>query len=163
MKNAGDEDKYVQYFRESEEIELDKSVTQMNVAKRGLTKLCLDSLWGKLIESNNRAQSKVFADQQELFRFIATPGIEVTSLMLSGHEVVRTTWKYVEEEQNMPFLRHTNEVIGAYVTAGAWLKLYSYPDALKESVIYRHIDSVIYIQKCGQPPADTCGDQRVGP
>jgi hypothetical protein len=34
-----------------------------------------------------------------------------------------------------------------------------YLDALKERAIYCDTDSVIYIQKCGQPPAVTCGDK----
>jgi hypothetical protein len=45
------------------------------------------------------------------------------------------------------------------VTTGARLKLYTYLDALKERAIYCDTDSVIYIQKCGQPPAMTCGDK----
>jgi len=57
----------------------------------------------------------------------------------------------------MPVLRHTNEVIGAYVTTGTRLKLYTYLDTLKEESIYCDTDSVTYIQKCGQPPAVTCG------
>jgi len=59
----------------------------------------------------------------------------------------------------MRVLRHTNEVIGAYVTTGARLKHYTYIDALKEMVLYCDTDSVIFIQKCGQPPAVTCGDK----
>lgn len=65
----------------------------------------------------------------------------------------------MEEEESMPVLRHTNEVIGAYVTTGALLKLYTYLDALKENAIYYDTDSVIYIQKCGQPAAVTCGNK----
>jgi hypothetical protein len=45
------------------------------------------------------------------------------------------------------------------VTTGARLKLYTYLDALKERAIYCDTDSVIYIQKCGQPPTVTCGDK----
>ena len=125
VQGPEDEDSYVKYFRESEYIELDKTAIQKNAAKRGLAKLYLNSLWGKLTESSNRPQNKMIADPQELFRFLATPGIEVTNLLFAGDEVVWVTWKYMEEEENMPVLRHTNEVIGAYVTTGARLKLYS--------------------------------------
>jgi hypothetical protein len=59
----------------------------------------------------------------------------------------------------MPALLQTNEVIGAYVTTGARLKLYMYLDALKERAIFFDTDSVIYIQKCWQPPAVTFGDK----
>ena len=53
----------------------------------------------------------------------------------------------------------TNEVIGFYVTTGARLKLYSYLDVLKERAMYCDTGSVIYVQKCGQPPAVSCGDK----
>jgi hypothetical protein len=40
------QDRYVQYHRESEGIELDTAAIQKNVAKRGLARLCLNSFWG---------------------------------------------------------------------------------------------------------------------
>jgi len=43
-------------------------------------------------------------------------------------------------------LRHTNDVIGSYVTAGASVHLYRYPDRLRENALYCDTDSVIYIQ-----------------
>jgi len=64
----------------------------------------------------------MIADPQELFRYLATPGIEVTSLF-AGDEGVWVTWKYVEEEENMLVLRHKNEVVGACVMTGGRLKL----------------------------------------
>jgi hypothetical protein len=76
----------------------------------------------------------MIADPQELFRFLATPGIEVTNLFAT-EEVMWVTWKCAEEKENMPVLRHTNEVIGAYVTTEARLKLYSYLEKLKERAI----------------------------
>jgi hypothetical protein len=45
------------------------------------------------------------------------------TLLLAGGEIVWASWKYVEEEENMPFLRYTKEVMGAYVTTGAPLIL----------------------------------------
>ena len=54
-------------------------------------------------------------------------------------------------EEDVPSLRHTNEVIGAYVTAGARIHLYSYLDRLQERAIYCDTDSVIYIQPKDEP------------
>ena len=50
----------------------------------------------------------------------------------------------------MPSLRHTNEVIGAYVTAGSRIHMYSYLDRsrTKRSIA---IDSVLYIQPEAEP------------
>ena len=86
-----DEDRHVQYFRESEGIELDKTLIKKNAAKRGLAKLRLNSFWGKLTESSNRPQNKMIPDPQELYRFLATTGIEVTNLLFAGDEMVWVT------------------------------------------------------------------------
>lgn len=56
----------------------------------------LNSFWGKLTESNSRAKTKMKADPQELFRFLATPGIEVTNVLFAGDEVVWVRWKRIE-------------------------------------------------------------------
>jgi hypothetical protein len=108
---------------------LDKDAIQLNASKRALSKLCLNSFWGKLTERNNRTRTKMVADPHELYRFLATPGVDVTHLHFESDDVVWVTW-HVSEEKNFPGLRHTNEVIGAYVKTGACLKLYSYLDKL---------------------------------
>jgi hypothetical protein len=64
------------------------------------------------------------------FRFLAMPSIEVTNLLFAGDEVEWVTWKYVENEENMLVRRHTNEVLEAYVTTGARLKLHV-PESIK--------------------------------
>jgi len=51
----------------------------------------------------------------------------------------------------VPSLRYTNEVIGAYVTAGARIHLYRYLDRLRENAIYCDTDTVIYIHQRGEP------------
>jgi len=135
VRGPEDEDGYAQFFRDIEGIELDKNMIQKNTAKSGLAKLWLICLWRELTESSNRPQNRMTTDLQELYRFLATPGIEVTNLLFADDEVVWLVWSYVEEEENMPVLRHTNEVIGPYVTTGARLKLYTYLDALKKSPV----------------------------
>jgi len=73
--------------------------------------MCLNSFRGKLTELQNRPKSNMNGDTQELFRFPATPGIELTSFLFAGDEVVWVMWKYVENEENMPAVSHTNEMI----------------------------------------------------
>jgi hypothetical protein len=40
----------------------------------------------------------MISDSQELFRFLAQPGIEVTNMLFAADEVVLVMWKYAEEE-----------------------------------------------------------------
>ena len=62
-------------------------------------------------------------------------------------------------EKYVPYLPHTNEVIGAYVTAGARILLYSFLDRLQENAIYCDTDSFIFIQPSGEPWPIATGDK----
>ena len=53
VRSPEDKERYIQCFMESEGIELDKASMKHNAAKRGLAKICLNSMWGKLTERNN--------------------------------------------------------------------------------------------------------------
>jgi len=48
-------------------------------------------------------------------------------------------------------MTHTNEVIGAYITAGARIHLYRFLDRLQKNAIYCDTDSVIFIQPSAEP------------
>jgi len=88
---------------------------------------------------------------------LATPGIEVVHLVFANDEVVWVSWKFTAEER-VPSLRHTNEVIGAYVTAGARIHLYLHLDRLQEKAIYCDTSSVIYIQPRDDPQLVETGE-----
>jgi hypothetical protein len=107
-----DEDRYFSEFHKIEGIQLDKDPIGPNPAKRSLAKLCLNSMWGKLTERNNRTRTKMITDPQELYRFLAKPGIEVAALVFDSDDVVSASWWYIAEEK-VPNLRHINELIGA--------------------------------------------------
>jgi len=92
-------------------------------------------MWGKLTERNDRTRTKIITEPHELYRFLATPGVEETNLAFATDDVVWLSWN-VTAEENVPNLPHTNEVIGAYVTVGARIHLYSFLDRLQEKAIY---------------------------
>jgi hypothetical protein len=158
VRTPKDEDSYINAFVASEGILLDRSNIRPNAAKRALAKLCLNSMWGKLTESNHRTMTELISNPQELYKFLATPGIEVVNLLFASDHVVWISWKYAAEGE-IPNLPHTNEVIGTYVTAGARIHLYAYLDKLQERAIYTDTDSVIFIQNDAEPPLIECGDK----
>jgi len=155
-----EEDRYIANFFASEGIRLDKEAIRTNAAKRGLAKVFLNSIWGKLTERDNRTKSMMISDPQEIYRFLATPGIEVAHLVFASDDVVWASWRFVAEEE-IPCLCHTNEVIGAYVTAGARVHLDSYLDRLQEWAIYCDTDSVVYVQPRNGPALVETGDNLV--
>jgi len=101
-------------------------------------------MWGKLTERSNRTQTKPISEPAELYRFLVTPGVEVQN-MFASNDVVWISWQNSADER-VRSLRHTNEVIGAYVTAGARINLYGFLDKLREKAIYTYTDSFIFIQ-----------------
>jgi len=140
----------VDSFWQSEEIRLEKEAIMYKAAKRGVTKVCLNSIWGKLTEGNDRPITKMIMEPKDLHGFLATPGVEVKNLAFVNDEVGYISWKYGAEEA-VPNLPHTNEVIGAYITAGARIHRYRYLDRLGENAKYCATDSVIYILPWGEP------------
>jgi len=92
--------------------------------------------------------TRVITDPKEMYGFLCIPGIEVMNLVFACDDVVWISWKYGAQE-DVTCLRHKNEVIGAYVTAGARIHLYRYLDRLQENAIDCNTDCVIYIQPKG--------------
>ena len=90
--------------------------------------------------------SKITSDPHELYRFLATPDIEVTNLLFASDGIDWASWRFIAEE-TIPSFRHTNEVIAAYVAADGRMCLYSYLERLQKRVIYCDTDSAFYIQE----------------
>jgi hypothetical protein len=136
-------------------VQLDRDAIRPNAAKRGIAKLCFNSIWGKLIERHNRPKTKIISEPQELYRLLATPGIEVGTLLFCSDDVWASCT--FTEEEKATSLRHTNDVLGSYVTAGAALRLYSYLDELQKRALYCDTDSVLYVHR-NEQPLITCAD-----
>jgi len=98
VRTPDDEELYIRQFYQSEGIRLDKDSIRYNGAKRGLAKLCLNSMWGKLTERSNRPQTKLISDLHYLYRFLVTPGIQVHNMLFANDDVVWISWQFSSEE-----------------------------------------------------------------
>ena len=67
------------------------------------------------------------------------------NMLFANDDVVLISWQYSADER-VPSLRHTNEVMGAYVNAGARIHLYGFLDKLQEKAINTETDCAIFIQ-----------------
>ena len=110
-----------------------------------------------MAKRSNRTQTKLISEPHEMYRFLVTLGIEVLNMMFASDDVVWISWQFSSEER-VPSLRHTNEVIGAFVTAGARIHLYSYLNRLQDKAIYCDTDSALYIQPADEPALVETGD-----
>jgi len=117
VHSKNNKERYVESFWTNKRIRLEKEAIRYNAAKRGLAKLCLNSMCGKLTERNNRTMTKVITEPKELYGFLATPSFEVRGNLVFANDDVWISCKYGARE-HVPSLRQTKEVIGAYDTAG---------------------------------------------
>ena len=77
--------------------------------------------------------------------------------MFGSDKVVWASWLFIEEEK-ISNIRHTNEVMGAYVTAGARLLLYKYLDELQDRAMYCDTDSIVFVQPRDEAALVKTGD-----
>jgi len=67
---------------------------------------------GKIVREAESNPDQAELRTKKLYRFLATPGVEVVNLMFDSDRVVWASWRYTAAEQ-APSLRHTNEVVAA--------------------------------------------------
>jgi len=149
VRTEEDKVQYMDQFHRDEGIRIDRVSIGYNAAKRGLAKLCLNSMRGKLTERSNRTKTMLISQPAELYRFLVTPGVEVQNVLFASDDVVWISWQYSADER-VPSLRHTNEVIGAYVTAGDLIHLYGFLDKLQEKAIYADTNSDFHTARAGK-------------
>jgi hypothetical protein len=94
VRTPDDKEVYIRQFYQSEGIRLDKDSIRYNAAKRGLAKLCLNSMWRKPTERSNRSQTKLMSEPQQLYRFLVTPGIKVYNMLFANDDVVWISWQF---------------------------------------------------------------------
>jgi len=66
VRSRGDEVLYIETIFKNEGIRLDREWIKSNATKRGLAKLCLNSIWGKLTQRNDRTQTNVISEPIDL-------------------------------------------------------------------------------------------------
>jgi hypothetical protein len=87
VRTPNDEDQYIQTLFQTEGFRLERAAIQPKSAKRGFSKLSLNSTWSNLTERNNHSKTRMISDPQEFYRFLATPGIMVANLIFASDEV----------------------------------------------------------------------------
>lgn len=141
-------DRYVEKLSREEGIELRKEDIEDNPGKRSVSKLCLNSLWGKLAQRENQKTTEIVTEPERFFELLANPEVEVSSWLPVNDEVLYVGWTYRREAYTGGDM--TNVVIALYTTAQARLKLLSILAPLGSRAIYQDTDSCIYI--CSEEP-----------
>ncbi|XP_048850900.1 uncharacterized protein LOC125719998 isoform X2 [Brienomyrus brachyistius] len=152
VKSAEDKERYIQTYFEKEGIRLNPENIGVNKVKRQISKLFLNSLWGKFGQRINQASTTLIKDPDEFLMFIFSKLVNVSHFSFLNDNVAMVQWRNIKGFPNMP--RHVNTFIAAFTTAYARLELYNLMDRLGRRTLYHDTDSVIFVSKPGDwmPP-----------
>ncbi|XP_046391618.1 uncharacterized protein LOC124159751 [Ischnura elegans] len=151
--------KYLKEFHEREGIALDGDKIEFNAGRRSLSKLMLNSFWGKFGQRENLSRTGVIRKIDELYSLLTSPNTEVSRVIEVNDEVVYAHWEEVDEVISPA--PSSNVVLANFTTAHARLELYSYLEKLDRRTLYHDTDSVIFTQRPGEwspPVGDFLGD-----
>ncbi|KAK3924586.1 putative DNA polymerase [Frankliniella fusca] len=140
--------KFVEDTLKHDGVVLDPTKMEKNPALRALSKLMLNSFWGKFGEKTLRPKTEFLYDYAKLIALVTDNTKEVTGLLPLSDECLQVTWKPVEDsEVSLP----TSSLLhAAYTTCHGRMQLYKYLDVVKERALYHDTDSVAYISRPGE-------------
>eukprot|EP00057_Strongylocentrotus_purpuratus_P035473 XP_799265.2 PREDICTED: uncharacterized protein LOC594742 [Strongylocentrotus purpuratus] len=144
-----DREKYIQNYFEKEGITLDRENIKKNKGLRSLSKLMLNSFWGRFGMRSNLPNVNVISDPAQLYALLTSDEYRVLDLNFINDEMVEV--RYVKNDEFEEQSPRSNVVIAAFTTAQARLKLYDVIDRVGERVLYYDTDSVIYLERSNRP------------
>ena len=145
--DESDRQNYIQQYYEREGILLDYDKIAENPGLRSLSKLMLNSFWGKFGQRSNLVQTTYTDDPGQFFDMMTSDQQEVKDIRFVSNEALQMNWVY--KEDFVEASSRTNVVIAAYTTAQARLKLFSYLKPLGRRVCYCDTDSIIFTSSPG--------------
>lgn len=135
--------RYIDEYERAEGIKLDSEKICTNPGLRAVSKLCLNSFWGKFGQRENLPKVEIVTTRNRLIQLLSSSEVDVTSILPINDDVLYVG--YVNTDENLTPSSITNVVIAAYTTAQARLKLYEYLERLGKRALYCDTDSCIYV------------------
>ncbi|XP_041479156.1 uncharacterized protein LOC121426824 isoform X1 [Lytechinus variegatus] len=135
---------YINQYHKKEGVLLDPLQIKANKGLRAVSKICLNSFWGKFGQRNNFCKTKYFTKPEEFYSLVTDPTLTIKSVAFPSDVMAQV--QYQSKDDFLEVLPNTNVVVAAFTTCHARLKLYSYIENLGENVLYFDTDSIIYLK-----------------
>ena len=141
FKTKEEETNFKLKIKESLDIDIEKF--EFNAGLRSISKLCLNSLWGKFGQRSNMSQTKYVTEVSEFYEILLDDKLDNTNFQFINDDMVQMTYNF--KDQFVDNSKNTNIYIACFTTSHARLMLYNKLDYLKEKVLYFDTDSIIYV------------------
>ena len=155
VKSEEEKQAYIDQYLDHEGILLDKECIDKNPGLRSLSKLALNSFYGKFGQRTNMKKTLFVKDIKQLMQVLTDPGKLLMDFHIMNDDVIQVEYKNTEDFECQSF--NTNVTIAAFCTSWARLKLWSVMQKLGKRVMYHDTDSIIFSVKDGEyvPPLGT--------
>lgn len=144
---------YIRDYATNEGISLDPAAIDKNNGLRLISKLMLNSLWGKLVQRPNQPKTSIISDYQSLSNLLSNEDFEVMGSSILKNDNVIVTYKHVSDIIAGP--GNTSPAIGCFVTCWARLELYNLIERIETvrpgRIAYADTDSILFIERDGDP------------
>ena len=141
LKTKEEEVKLKAKIKDSLEIDVEKF--EFNAGLRSISKLCLNSLWGRFGMRTNMTQSKYVTEVSEFYEILLDDKLDNINFQFINDDMVQMNYNL--KDQFVDNSNNTNIFIACFTTSHARLMLYDKLDYLDEKVLYFDTDSIIYI------------------
>ena len=143
-KNEENKKEYINLYKLNEDIELDLSKITFNEGKRTISKLMLNSLWGRYAMQTNKPKTVSVNNKLDLMRYLHNELFIIKDLIFYDY-VCHIS--YIDKEEIHQGGIDANIELGCFVTADGRIKLYSELKKLGSNVLYYDTDSIIFVVK----------------
>ena len=141
-----EENDYIEKYLVHEGISLNKKNIKKNLGLRNLSKLALNSFYGKFGQRTNMKKTKFVQDLGEFTNILTDKTKNVTDFHIMNNDVLMIEYEHAQDFEM--YSLNTNVVIAAFCTSYARLKLWDVMNKLGDRVLYRDTDSIIFsVQK----------------
>ena len=152
ISSEKEKDEYIQQYLDHEGILLTKDSIVKNPGLRSLSKLALNSFYGKFGQRTNMKKTVFIKDIKTLMNTLTDPSKIIVDFHIMNEDVIQVEFKNSENFELPSF--NTNVTIAAFCTSWARLKLWAVMQRLGDRVLYHDTDSIIFSVKEGEyiPP-----------
>jgi G:T-mismatch repair DNA endonuclease (very short patch repair protein) len=151
VKSNVEKDAYLLAVKQHEGIELSKSQIALNAPRRQMSKILLNSFWGKFGQKAERTEVEFVSTLDRLNELVFSDKLyEVNHVSPTSENEVYVVFKKLQVKPNPK----SNIFIAAITTAHARLHLYQFIEKLGDRVVYTDTDSIVFTHQPGEykPP-----------
>ena len=141
---SGEEEKkqYIRMYYENEGILLNKELIKKNPGIRSISKLALNSFYGKFGQKSNMKKSEFIDNIGHFFKRVTDHSKNLLDFHIMNEKVILLEFKNSEDFD--PTNNNGNVLIAAFCTCWARLELWFIMNKLENRVLYHDTDSIIY-------------------